>query len=58
VLATTDGRLLMQGRGAFGARGFSFEGEARANTGFEAALANLLGVLGQRVGNRTVLRWG
>jgi len=58
VLATTDGPLLMQGRGAFGARGFSFEGEARANTGFEAALANLLGVLGQRVGNRTVLRWG
>jgi hypothetical protein len=35
-----------------------FEGEARANTGHETALANLLGVLGQRVGNRTVLRWG
>jgi hypothetical protein len=48
----------MQGRGAFGARGFSFEGEARANTGHETALANLLGVLGQRLGNRTVLRWG
>jgi general secretion pathway protein N len=58
VLATTEGQLLMQGRGAFGARGFSFEGEARANTGFESALANLLGVLGQRVGNHTVLRWG
>ena len=58
VLATTEGQLLMQGRGAFGARGFSFEGEARANTGHETALANLLGVLGQRVGNRTVLRWG
>ena len=58
VLATTDGPLLIQGRGAFGAGGFSFEGEARANTGFEAALANLLGVLGQRVGNHTVLRWG
>jgi general secretion pathway protein N len=58
VLSTTDGPLLMQGRGAFGARGFSFEGQARANTGFESALANLLGVLGQRVGNHTVLRWG
>ena len=58
VLATTEGQLLMQGRGAFGARGFSFEGEARANTGHETALANLLGVLGQRLGNRTVLRWG
>jgi general secretion pathway protein N len=58
VLATTDGPLLIQGRGAMGARGFSFEGEARANTGFESALANLLGVLGQRLGNRTVLRWG
>jgi len=58
VLATTDGPLLIQGRGAFASSGFSFEGEARANTGFESALANLLGVLGQRVGNHTVLRWG
>jgi len=58
VLATTEGQLLMQGRGAFGARGFTFQGEARANTGHETALANLLGVLGQRLGNRTVLRWG
>jgi general secretion pathway protein N len=58
VLATTEGQLLMQGRGAFGERGLKFEGEARANTGHETALANLLGVLGQRVGNRTVLRWG
>jgi general secretion pathway protein N len=58
VLSTTDGALLMQGRGALGVGGLSFEGQARANAGFESALANLLGVLGQRVGNHTVLRWG
>lgn len=58
VLATTEGQLLIQGRGALSERGLTFEGEARANIGHETALANLLGVLGQRVGNRTVLRWG
>jgi hypothetical protein len=35
-----------------------FEGQGQASTGSEAALANLLGVLGQRQGNTTVLRWG
>lgn len=58
VLTTAEGQLLIQGRGSLRDRHFSFEGEARANTGYESALANLLGVLGQRVGNHTVLRWG
>lgn len=58
TLSTTQGQLLLQGQGVINAKGFSFEGEARANTGHESALANLLGVLGQRVGNRTVMRWG
>lgn len=58
VLITTEGSLLIQGRGAWSQTGLKFEGEARANTGYESALANLLGVLGQRIGNRTVLRWG
>jgi general secretion pathway protein N len=58
TLQTTQGDLLLQGAGAWRERGFVFEGEASAKPGHEAALSNLLGVLGQRSGNRTVLRWG
>ena len=57
-LQTSQGQLLLQGAGAWRERGFVFEGEASAKPGHEAALSNLLGVLGQRLGNRTVLRWG
>lgn len=57
-LRTSQGQLLLQGEGSWRQQGFVFEGEARAQPGHEAALSNLLGVLGQRFGNRTVLRWG
>ncbi len=58
TLQTSQGQLLLQGEGSWREQGFVFEGEARAQPGHEAALSNLLGVLGQRFGNRTVLRWG
>lgn len=58
TLQTLQGPLLLQGEGSWREQGFVFEGEALAKPGHEAALSNLLGVLGQRQGNRTVLRWG
>jgi general secretion pathway protein N len=57
-LRTLSGELRLSGQGEWRAQGLHFEGLGQASTGSEAALANLLGVLGQRQGNTTVLRWG
>jgi general secretion pathway protein N len=57
-LSTLSGELRLSGQGEWRAQGLHFEGQGQASTGSEAALANLLGVLGQRQGNTTVLRWG
>ncbi len=57
-LSTQSGELHLSGQGEWRTLGLHFEGQGQAGTGSEAALANLLGVLGQRQGNTTVLRWG
>jgi len=57
-LSTLNGELQLSGKGDWRAKSLHFEGQGLAKTGSEAALANLLGVLGQRQGNTTVLRWG
>ena len=57
-LSTVSGQLQLSGKGDWRAKGFHFEGMAQAQSGSEVALASLLGVLGQRQGNTTVLRWG
>ena len=57
-LSTLSGQLQLSGKGDWRAKGLHFEGMAQAQTGSEVALASLLGVLGQRQGNTTVLRWG
>jgi len=58
TLNTREGRLLLEGRGSWQAGRFSFLGEAQAKPGFESALNNLLGVLGQRAGDKTILKLG
>ena len=57
-LSTVSGQLQLSGKGDWRAKGLHFEGMAQAQAGSEVALASLLGVLGQRQGNTTVLRWG
>jgi general secretion pathway protein N len=57
-LTTQQGKLRLQGTGVWRPQGFRFEGMARAESDNDSALRNLLGVLGQRSGNTTVLRWG
>lgn len=57
-LRTVQGKLRLQGTGSWGPQGFRFEGLARSESENDSALRNLLGVLGQRRGNTTVLRWG
>lgn len=57
-LATTHGSLLLSGRGHLGARGLQLRGEARAAAGQEAALNNLLNILGRREGALTRLSIG
>jgi general secretion pathway protein N len=57
-LSTLSGQLQLSGKGDWRAKGLHFEGMAQAQSGSEVALASLLGVLGQRQGNTTVLRWG
>ena len=57
-LSTLSGQLQLSGKGDWRTKGLHFEGMAQAQTGSEVALASLLGVLGQRQGNTTVLRWG
>lgn len=57
-LSTLSGELQLSGQGELRPKGLRFEGQGQARAGSESALVNLLGMLGQRQGNTTVLRWG
>jgi general secretion pathway protein N len=57
-LTTQDGALVLSGNGTWGPAGVRFRGEARANTNEEAALSNLLNIIGRRSGARSVISIG
>ena len=57
-LDTLEGRLQLHGRGEWTGERWRFEGEASAAPEHEAALSNLLNVLGQRQGNKALLTMG
>lgn len=57
-LSTLQGPLLMSGQGQWVGQRLRFTGEASAQEGHEAALANLLNIMGRRQGSRSLLSWG
>lgn len=57
-LSTQQGALQLSGNGTLGPAGVRFRGEARAASGDEAALANLLNIIGRRDGARSVISIG
>ena len=57
-LSTQDGALRLSGNGTWGPGGVRFRGEARAAEGNEAALNNLLNIIGRRDGARSVISIG
>ena len=57
-LTTTDGALKLSGSGTWGPAGVRFRGEARASAPEEAALSNLLNIIGRRDGARSVISIG
>ena len=57
-LSTLQGPLLMSGQGQWVGQRLRFTGEASAQEGYEAALSNLLNILGRRQGSRSLLSWG
>lgn len=57
-LTTLDGALLLSGTGQWVGSRFRLRGEARAAPGQEAALQNLLNLVGRRDGARSVLSIG
>lgn len=58
TLDTLSGGLLLQGQGQWTGARLRFAGDARAAPGKEAALANLLNIIGRREGARSVLTIG
>ncbi|NUZ05615.1 type II secretion system protein N [Piscinibacter koreensis] len=58
TLSTLDGSLMLLGSGTWQARRARFRGEARAAAGSEAALSNLLNIIGRRDGARAVISIG
>jgi len=58
TLSTQQGALQLSGNGSIGPSGVRFRGEARAGSGEEAALANLLNIIGRRDGARSVISIG
>lgn len=58
ALTTQDGALQLSGDGSWGPGGVRFRGEARAAPDDEAALANLLNIIGRRDGARSVISIG
>ncbi|RZS53085.1 type II secretion system protein N [Sphaerotilus mobilis] len=58
VLSTLDGALLLSGQGSWSASGLRLRGEASAAQGDEAALSNLLNIIGRRDGARSLLSIG
>ena len=57
-LETLEGRLMLTGEGEWINQRLHFNGLAKAQSGFEAALANLLSVLGPRHDNTATLKIG
>ena len=57
-LSTQDGALQLSGSGTVGPAGMRFRGEARAGATEEAALSNLLNIIGRRDGARSVISIG
>lgn len=58
ALRTLEGRLQLQGTGQWTAGQLRFVGEASADPAFEAGLTNLLNIMGQRDGARSVITLG
>ncbi|CAM5792167.1 type II secretion system protein N [Rhizobacter fulvus] len=58
TLTTQDGALKLSGTGTVGPAGVRFRGEARAGAAEEAALSNLLNIIGRRDGARSVISIG
>ena len=57
-LSTQQGPLMLTGQGQWVGARLRFTGEASAQAGHEAALANLLNILGRRQGERSLLSLG
>ena len=57
-LSTLDGPLQLTGSGTWGPGGVKFRGEARSATVDEAALSNLLNIIGRRDGARSIISIG
>ena len=57
-LTTLEGALKINGTGTLGPLGLRFRGEARASAAEEAALSNLLNIIGRRDGARSVISIG
>ena len=57
-VSTTDGPLQLTGSGTWGPGGVKFRGEARSATVDEAALSNLLNIIGRRDGARSIISIG
>jgi len=57
-LTTLEGLLQLAGSGQWAASSFRFRGEARAAEGAEAALDNLLNIIGRRQGARAAISIG
>jgi general secretion pathway protein N len=58
TLSTVEGALQLSGSGTWGPGGVRFRGEARADAADEAALSNLLNIIGRRDGARSVISIG
>ena len=57
-LSTLQGPLLLSGQGQWVGQRLRFTGEARATPEREAALSNLLNIIGRRNGARSVISIG
>ena len=57
-VTTQDGPLQLTGNGTWGPGGVKFRGEARAAADDEAALSNLLNIIGRRDGARSIISIG
>ena len=58
TLSTLEGSLLLSGNGSWGLAGLRFQGEASAVDPDDAALGNLLNIIGRRDGARSVISIG
>jgi len=57
-VSTQDGPLQLTGSGTWGPGGVKFRGEARSAAADEAALSNLLNIIGRRDGARSIISIG